>query len=197
MIEIILLNPENGSLDSKADPAKAQAYAHDAHDSIGQKRKYSGKPYWVHTDEVAEIVQSVTEDPVTICAAHLHDVIEDVNKFPYDVDGIRMIFGMDVLTTVLELTDVFTKENYPDLNRKERKQWEAMRLGKISNRAQTIKLADLVSNTSDIVRNDPGFARTYLKEKEQILNKMLNGNRMLGDLAWSNLLWGKRQLKMG
>ena len=56
---------------------------------------------------------------------------------------------------------------------------ESFRLGKVSRRSQTIKYADLLDNSADILRNDPKFAKVYLKEKEMILNQMDQGNQTL------------------
>jgi len=78
-----------------------------------------------------------------------------------------------------ELTDVYTTESYPDVNRKGRKELEAMRLGRISRKGQTIKYADLLDNGMDIMSNDPKFGEVYLKEKEQILKYMNRGNQEL------------------
>lgn len=158
---------------------KARGFAHAAHDSIEQKRKYSGLPYWVHTDEVAEIVATVTDDPEVIAAAHLHDVLEDVNRPPYDLSTIIDLFGIRVGGIVLDLTDEYTKENYPALNRARRKQGEARRLADVSYDAQTIKYADFVSNSEDIIHNDPNFAKTYLQEKRAILAIMDKGHPAL------------------
>jgi hypothetical protein len=85
----------------------------------------------------------------------------------------------DIVNLVVELTDVYTKENFPDLNRRARKEMEAKRLGEISSRAQTIKYADLLDNGEDIMKNDPSFGRVYIKEKERILNYMNFGDRTL------------------
>jgi acetylornithine/succinyldiaminopimelate/putrescine aminotransferase len=52
----------------------------DAHQFVGQTRKYTGEPYEVHPDAVRALVETVTKDPATLAAAHLHDVVEDVNK---------------------------------------------------------------------------------------------------------------------
>ena len=159
----------------------AKDFAHRAHDSINQKRKYSGEPYWVHTDEVAQIVSEVpgaTEDMVV--AAHLHDVLEDV--MPLDKTGefqahvIGWHFGEQVLRLVWELTDVYTKQARPGWNRAKRKEEEHKRQKGISSEAMTIKLADILSNTKSIVDNDPGFAKTYLREIDAILPHFTNGN---------------------
>jgi len=45
--------------------------------------------------------------------------------------------------------------------------------------AKTIKLADLIHNTESIVQNDPGFARTYLKEKLLTLQGLRGGDPTL------------------
>src|SRR5262245_39027873 len=150
---------------------RAKVLAHEAHDSIKQIRKYTGEPYWVHTDEVAALVQSIETSEEGVAAAHLHDVLEDV--FPvdnhYSLELIQNQFGPVVAQLVFELTAQFTRENFPLLSRAQRKEGERQRLSKASVLAKTIKLADIISNTSDIVQHDAEFAVTYLKEKELLL----------------------------
>lgn len=156
----------------------AQAFAHEAHDRIGQKRKYSGQPYWIHTDHVAAIVAGVGGTEDMIIAAHLHDVLEDVTpKYPgYSEGQIEVQFGANVLQLVKELTDEFTKESYPNLNRAERKALEKERIRKISPAAKTIKLADFLDNTASIAEHDKDFAKVYLREKLAVLPYLLEGN---------------------
>ena len=48
---------------------RAADFAKAAHESINQRRKYSDQPYIVHPAAVAEIVKSVTNDPVVLAAA--------------------------------------------------------------------------------------------------------------------------------
>lgn len=160
---------------------RAQAFAHAAHDSIGQKRKYSGKPYWVHTDYVATKVASVTDDEEVIAAAHLHDYLEDVvyRNLEEGISFLTEQFGARVTKFVIELTDVYTKEAYPHLVRKERKALELTRKAKISPEAKTIKLADIIDNTRDIVKNDPNFAKVYLREINDVLPYLSEGNNTL------------------
>lgn len=158
----------------------AQQFAHDAHDSIGQVRKYSGQPYWTHTDHVAAIVASVGGSEDMQAAAHLHDVLEDVA--PLDKDGkfqafnIENLFGANVLALVVALTDVFTRESYPKLNRANRKALERERVSKISAEAKTIKLADFLDNTASIAEHDKDFAKVYLREKLEMLPYLSDGN---------------------
>ena len=57
--------------------SRAARFAKAAHESIDQRRKYSGEPYIVHPKAVAAIVATVTRDEHMISAAWLHDVVED------------------------------------------------------------------------------------------------------------------------
>jgi len=176
----------------------AQKFAHDAHDSINQKRKYTGEPYWVHTDEVARIVATVPHNEDMICAAHLHDVLEDVAPHDsnglYDYFSIKHTFGDDVAKLVVELTDVFTKESHGDLNRAQRKELECARVGRISVAAKTIKLADLISNTKSIVAHDPDFAKVYIKEKIAMLPYLAGGDASLLEIASAQAIAAKASL---
>lgn len=163
---------------------KARSYAHGAHDAVGQKRKYTNEPYHVHTDEVADIVTVLLNQErgqsgnfaramVMIPAALCHDLLEDTKVT--EADLLRE-FGPDVTRVVVELTDVFTPEKYPAMGRAQRKRLEAERMGHISDIAATIKIADLISNTQSIVDHDPGFAKTYLREKAAVLNNLGHGD---------------------
>ena len=147
--------------------AKARAYATAAHS--GQKRKYTGDDYIVHPIAVARLVEERGGSEAMICAALLHDTVEDTNTTEED---ILANFGPEIAKLVRELTDVYTKEDYPHLNRKVRKKLEADRLALVSQEAKEIKYCDMLDNTSTIVEHDPGFAKVYLKEKETLLRKM-------------------------
>jgi (p)ppGpp synthase/HD superfamily hydrolase len=151
---------------------KAYAFAMAAHEAVGQKRKYTGEPYIVHPLEVASIVKSVpgaTDEMVA--AAYLHDVVEDT-QVPIEV--ILHVFGPVVADYVHQLTDPPKVEGGP--NRKARKALDAQRLADAPAEVQTIKLADLISNTSTIVRFDPSFAKVYLEEKRLLLEVMTKGD---------------------
>ena len=87
------------------------------------------------------------------------------------------------LDLVIELTDVYTKKNYPGLNRRARKMREADRLAKISGDAQTIKYADIIDNVTNIFVNDPDFAVVFTQEGRYALRKMEKGDEELFDKA--------------
>ena len=48
---------------------------------------------------------------------------------------------------------------------------------------QTIKCADLISNTSSIVQHDPKFAALYLAEKRELLEVLREADPLLRQLA--------------
>lgn len=153
---------------------KAQVYAMAAHAAVGQKRKYTGEPYIVHPAEVASIVASVPgSTPDMVAAAWLHDVIEDTGCTFTDV---HMAFGIDIATLVGWLTDVSKPE---DGNRAKRKAMDREHTAQAPAEAQTIKLADLISNSKSIMAHDPEFAKTYLAEKRMLLEVMTKGDRGL------------------
>lgn len=175
---------------------RAQEYAHEAHDSIKQVRKYTGQPYWIHTDEVAAIVAEDGGTENMVVAANLHDVLEDVyplNKH-YGPDWIIDNFGHQVHGYVLDLTDVYTKQAFPNLNRQKRKTMERLRIDGTSPEAKTIKLADLISNTQSIVEHDPDFAHVYLREKMELLGYLTEGSPRLLQRASMQALAGYQKL---
>lgn len=157
---------------------KSKVWAHAAHDSIGQVRKYNGKPYWVHTDAVSEKLKFFGESEIVQAAGNLHDVLEDVstkNK-NFSEAEMRKLFPKEVVDIVVDVTDVFTKENYQSLNRTERHKLELKRIGSVSNNAKSLKLADISCNINGIVNDDIGFARIYLTEKRDTLLYLTGGN---------------------
>ena len=150
---------------------KAQVFAIAAHSAVKQVRKYTGEPYYVHPAEVARIVAGVPgSTPDMVAAAWLHDVVEDTGCTFTD---IHMAFGIDIATLVGWLTDVSKPE---DGNRAVRKAMDRAHTADAPAEAQTIKLADLISNSRSIMAHDPAFARTYLEEKRLLLAVMTRGD---------------------
>ena len=72
----------------------AYEFAEKAHE--GQKRT-SGEPYIVHPVSVAYILLELGMDTDTICAAMLHDVVEDTDA---TLEDIQKKFGQDVACLV-------------------------------------------------------------------------------------------------
>ncbi|HEB98746.1 MAG TPA: HD domain-containing protein [Thiotrichales bacterium] len=149
---------------------RAKEFATSAHQRIDHRRKYSGQPYEVHLKSVATLVAEVTDDPEMIAAAWLHDTVEDTAATHHDIEDH---FGPAVARLVHELTDV---SRPGDGNRALRKAMDREHLAQASDRAQTIKLADLIDNARDICRHDPRFARIYLGEMAALLEVLDRGH---------------------
>ena len=126
---------------------KAIFFATQAH--AGQTRKYTGEPYVNHPIEVMRLVSEVNDDPEVLAAAILHDVVEDT---PATITNIRIGFNARVAALVDDLTDVSKPE---DGNRATRKELDRQHTAKASPDAKTIKLAELISNSMSIVKDDP------------------------------------------
>ena len=169
---------------------EALNFAREAH--AEQKRKYTEEPYIEHPKRVAELVRTVEHTSEMICAAYLHDVVEDT---PVSIEEIESRFGKEVADLVEELTDEYMKEKYPHLNRKKRKEKEVARQAEMSVQAKTIKLADVIDNTRDIVVNDEDFARRYIPEMEALTNVLRQGDPQLFEQAWHEVQRGKKILK--
>jgi len=152
---------------------RARIFATAAHSAVAQLRKYTMEPYIVHPREVADIVATVDHTPEMLAAAWLHDVVEDTGVTN---EVIRAEFGHKVAELVGWLTDVSRPEQG---NRATRKAIDRAHTAAAPAEAQTIKLADLISNTRSIVEYDAKFARTYLEEKRLLLEVMTRGDRVL------------------
>jgi (p)ppGpp synthase/HD superfamily hydrolase len=156
---------------------KARVFATAAHAAVKQVRKYTGEPYINHPFHVMSIVKTVPHTDAMLAAALLHDTVEDTGV---TFELIEQEFGSEVAVLVGWLTDVSMPE---DGNRAGRKQIDLEHTADAPAEAQTIKLADLISNTASIVKHDMNFAETYLKEKQALLQVLTKGDRTL--LSWA------------
>jgi hypothetical protein len=156
---------------------QARDFAVTAHKSIDHRRKYTSQPYAVHLEHVVTLVKSVTDDPETLAAAWLHDVVEDTAATLEDVEDA---FGRDVARLVDALTDV---SKPGDGNRAVRKALDRHHLAAAPSKAQIVKLADLIDNARDITAHDPSFAAVYLEEMADLLEVLHDGDPRLLALA--------------
>ena len=80
---------------------RAYNFAREAHKGV---RRRSGEPYILHPIEVARIVsQEIGLGSTSICAALLHDVVEDTD---YTVEDIENLFGSKIASIVEGLTKI-------------------------------------------------------------------------------------------
>jgi guanosine-3',5'-bis(diphosphate) 3'-pyrophosphohydrolase len=158
---------------------QVEAYATRAHGE--QRRKYTPEPYIVHPVRVMKLCAEYTKKETILCAALLHDVLEDTPVTePQLLDFLAAIMdpgaARETLKLVVDLTDVFIKENYPQYNRRLRKDLERERIAKTHPDSQTVKYADIIDNCNEIVKYDRDFARVFLHECRATLKVIRQGH---------------------
>ncbi len=120
----------------------ARAHAH-------QRRKgVAAAPYINHCLEVARLisVQARVTDTDILCAAILHDVVEDT---PVTIAQLQQTFGGEIAGYVAEVTDDRS------LPRAVRKQQQIEHAPHLTVGASLIKLSDKISNVRDLVTDPP------------------------------------------
>lgn len=164
-----------------------------------QMRKYRPDRYMVHPKRVMEKLKNFTSDYTVLSAALLHDVLEDTEVTSNEMlDFLTTLMPIEdaerTVSLVVELSDVYVKKDFPQLNRRTRKGKEFERLLTTSADSQTIKYADILDNSLEICDEDPQFAKVYLSEVKQILQKLDKGNAELRKEALSAVEDGLKRI---
>ena len=114
-----------------------------------QRRKDAGaSPYINHPLALARVLaaEGGVTDAATLCAALLHDTIEDTDT---TADELSHEFGAEIASIVGEVTDDKT------LPKAERKRQQVEHAAHISDKAKRVKLADKISNLRDVSQAPP------------------------------------------
>ena len=113
-----------------------------------QRRKDGKTPYIIHPISVAMILSEIgsIEDLEILSAALLHDTLEDTDTSAHELDKI---FGSRVRIIVEELTD------NDMLTFSQRKQMQIDNAPYLSKDATLVRIADKISNVSDVIENPP------------------------------------------
>ena len=155
---------------------RAMIFAREVHKD--QVRKYSNDPYIIHLAEVAGIVGSLGGPTARMdemmAIAWLHDCREDQG---ISHDTLMERFGGNITLGVNWLSDLQTG------NRAARNAAAIARLHLAPAHIQTIKCADLISNSTSILKHDPKFAVTYIKEKAALLDALDRADSRLWGIA--------------
>ena len=126
---------------------EAAAFAAERHRN--QRRKdEEASPYINHPLAIAQILatEGGIADPSVLCAALLHDTIEDTETSPEEV---RERFGAEIAGIVAEVTDD------QSLPKAEQKRLQVARASAKSDGARLVKIADKISNLRDILQTPP------------------------------------------
>src|SRR5450755_3294169 len=133
--------------------------------------RLSGEPFLSHPVEVAHILADMKLDVTSICAALLHDVVEDT-KIP--LETITELFGADVA----RLVEGTTKISRLDLLAPEARQAENVRkmlLAMVNDvRVVMVKLADRLHNMRTLEYLDPASQQRIARETLDIYAPVAN-----------------------
>lgn len=150
--------PTNMLLHTDIERARTAAYF--AHGAVGQKRKYTGEPYFTHVERVAQIAYAFAyddaESDVVLVATvgYLHDVLEDTQL---TLDSLSLRFGARVADLVDAVSRRPGEENAVYAKR-------VQMAGKV---ACLVKICDMIDNNSNlnVVRNP----EKQIKKCEEVL----------------------------
>src|SRR5688572_7333689 len=141
-----------------------KAYVYSARMHEGQLRK-SGDPYFIHPVSVANIIADMRLDAASVCAALLHDVVEDTGATERD---IAQLFGDEVAF----LVDGVTKLGRINFTCKEDQQAESFRKMLIAMardiRVLLVKLADRLDNMRTLQHMKPEAQERIAQETLEI-----------------------------
>jgi guanosine-3',5'-bis(diphosphate) 3'-pyrophosphohydrolase len=164
--------------DALTDLMIAADFAARAHRDHRRKGAHAA-PYINHLIDVCRLLTSVggVSDAAVLCAAMLHDVVEDTVVTAAEV---RAAFGDVVADLVAEVTD---DKALPKL---ERKQLQIDHAAHLSPGACLIKIADKISNIRDFLIDPPPWERSrylgYIDWSQAVVERLPYRNAALDAL---------------
>jgi GTP diphosphokinase / guanosine-3',5'-bis(diphosphate) 3'-diphosphatase len=152
---------------------KALAFASRKHRD--QRRKDAqASPYINHPIALADVLvnEAGVTDVDVLCAALLHDTIEDTKTTP---EELEREFGHEIASIVLELTD------NKMLKKGTRKRMQVAHAGGASREAKLVKLADKICNLRDVNARPPANwdlarRREYFDWAKSVVDRLRGAN---------------------
>ena len=164
----------NQKPEGKPDPVKAKMFAEIAHSGQTYNEEV---PYTFHLQCVVDVLGRYGEtSPEMVCAAWLHDSIEDTNK---SYNDIKSRFGMEVAELVYSVTSELGR------NRKERNEKTYPKL-KSFPQAMLLKLADRIANV-EYGAASGGKNDMYSKEFPDFFENLYQYNSEKQMMMWNHL----------
>ena len=139
----------------------------------GQKRK-SGEPYIHHPVAVADIIYNIGGDESMICAALLHDTIEEAGDTEVVRKAIREGFGIDVRFLVEALSK--------DGNIEDKISQQADYFARVEEALKIdiaiffLKMADLIHNMKTISSLPPKRQENWVRELKHMYMPLMSRN---------------------
>lgn len=147
---------------------RAFNFAYKLHE--GQYRK-SGEPYIAHPIAVAGLLRNLGGDSVTIAAGFLHDVVEDTEVTP---EEIEQMFGVQVRLLVEGVTKL-SKFNFSSTTERQAENFRRMFLAMATDiRVIVVKLADRLHNMRTLSHLKPEKQRRISQETREIFAPLAN-----------------------
>jgi len=154
------------------------ALAFAAHKHRDQRRKdVAASPYINHPIALADVLvnEGGVEEVEVLCAALLHDTIEDTDTTPAEVAAR---FGARIAGVVAEVTDD------KSLAKAERKELQVEHAAHISREAKLVKLADKICNLRDVAGHPPATwgterRREYFDWAKRVVDRLRGVNPAL------------------
>ena len=154
-----------------ADFVRALAFASRKH-SQQRRKDADASPYINHPIALVSILtlEAGVIDRETLCAALLHDTIEDTDT---SVEELVETFGAEVAALVQEVTDD------KRLPKAARKRLQIEHAAHLSSKARLVKLADKIANLRDVADSPPaGWAldrrQEYFDWAKQVVDGITN-----------------------
>lgn len=143
-----------------------------AHKHRAQRRKdRHASAYINHPIALARVLHNEggVDDPATLCAAILHDTVEDTQTTRAE---LRRAFGREIAGVVLEVSDD------KRLWKHTRKRLQVEHAPMLSSRAKLVKLADKICNLRDLRRSPPvGWSAKRKREYFVWAKRVVDGLR--------------------
>jgi guanosine-3',5'-bis(diphosphate) 3'-pyrophosphohydrolase len=170
------------------DFVRALAFASRKHSR--QRRKDAGAlPYINHPIALVSIlaVEAGIADRDTLCAALLHDTIEDTDT---SVEELVEAFGHPVAALVQEVTDD------KQLPKEEHKAHQVEHAAHLSPKARLVKLADKIANLRDVADSPPiGWSlerrQEYFDWAKQVVDRILVRLPIYCPCLWRSMIGGR------
>ena len=136
----------------------------------GQYRK-SGEPYIAHPVAVASLLRDLGGDDVTIAAGFLHDIVEDTEVTPEEIEER---FGADVRQLVEGVTKL-SKFNFSSTTERQAENFRRMFLAMAKDiRVIIVKLADRLHNMRTLEHLKPEKQQRISRETREIFAPLAN-----------------------
>ncbi len=143
-------------------------FAYQLHE--GQYRK-SGEPYIAHPVSVASLLRDLGGDSITVAAGFLHDIVEDTEVTP---EEIETRFGVEVRQLVEGVTKL-SKFNFSSTKERQAENFRRMFLAMAKDiRVIVVKLADRLHNMRTLQHLKPEKQQRISLETREIFAPLAN-----------------------